>query len=97
MAESKMAATLLAEHVTPFDGLGENNPDFKKYLDSFADSKILLLGDASHGTSEFYSIRAEISKYMIQKHGFNIVGIEGDWPDAEVVDRYIRQRFGVPH
>lgn len=92
MAESKMAATLLAEHVTPFDGLGENNPDFKKYLDSFADSKILLLGDASHGTSEFYSIRAEISKYMIQKHGFNIVGIEGDWPDAEVVDRYVRRR-----
>lgn len=92
MAATKRTATLLAENVTPFDGLGENNSEFKKYLDSFADSKILLLGDASHGTSEFYSIRAEISKYMIQNHGFNIIGIEGDWPDAEVVDRYTRRR-----
>ncbi|CAF3464519.1 unnamed protein product [Fusarium graminearum] len=49
-------------------------------------------GDASHGTSEFYSVRAEITKYMIENHGFNIVAVEADWSDAEHVDRYVRHR-----
>lgn len=56
--------------------------------------KVVLLGDGSHGTSEFYQARAEITKHLIEHHGFDTVAIEADWPDAEAVDRYVRQRPG---
>jgi hypothetical protein len=56
--------------------------------------KVILIGDASHGTSEFYAARAELTKHLIQHHGFNIVAVEADWPDAEAVDRYVRHRPG---
>jgi erythromycin esterase-like protein len=52
----------------------------------------LLLGEASHGTSEFYRARAAISKRLIERHGFNIVAAEADWPDAATIDRYVRHR-----
>ncbi|KAH7112420.1 erythromycin esterase-domain-containing protein [Dactylonectria macrodidyma] len=86
---------LLRANVTPFSSIQENGNAIARYFDSFGDCKILLLGDASHGTSEFYAARAEITKYMIEHHGFNIVAVEADWPDAETVDRYVRCRPGV--
>ncbi|KAI9158069.1 hypothetical protein HJFPF1_06057 [Paramyrothecium foliicola] len=88
------AAKLVASHATPFKSIAENKQDIGKYFDSFGDARVLLIGDASHGTSEFYSVRAEITKYMIENHDFNIVAVEADWPDAEVVDRYVRRRPG---
>lgn len=45
----------------------------------------------SHGTSEFYRARAAITQRLIEKHNFNIVAIEGDWPDAHAIDRFVRQ------
>ena len=50
------------------------------------------LGEASHGTSEFYRARAAISRRLIERHGFNIVAVEADWPDAATIDRYVRHR-----
>lgn len=70
------------------------DPSFSSNFDSFADYRLVLLGDGSHGTSEFYSARAEITKRLIQHHGFTVVAVEADWPDAEVIDRYVRQRPG---
>ncbi|KAK5168608.1 uncharacterized protein LTR77_005917 [Saxophila tyrrhenica] len=64
--------------------------DFGSFFDSFGQSKVVLIGDASHGTSEFYRARAAITRCLIEEHGFNIVAVEGDWPDAKVVDRYVR-------
>jgi erythromycin esterase-like protein len=84
---------LLKANVTSFPSISEAGDSFAKYFENFGSgSKILLIGDASHGTSEFYAARAEITKYMIERHGFNIVAIEADWPDAEAVDRYVRHR-----
>lgn len=83
--------SLLSTHVTPFDSVQDSDA-YTRVFDDFGNCKVLLIGDASHGTSEFYAARAELTKYMIQHHGFNIVAIEGDWPDAEVVDRYVRRR-----
>jgi erythromycin esterase-like protein len=57
-----------------------------------ADARVVLLGEASHGTSEFYRARAAISRHLIERHGFNIVAVEADWPDAATIDRYIRHR-----
>ncbi|KAM0546692.1 hypothetical protein ACHAPJ_010729 [Fusarium lateritium] len=84
----------LKAHVTPFSSISQDADAITRHFDSFGDCKVLLIGDASHGTSEFYSVRAEITKYMIENHGFNIVAVEADWPDAEHVDRYVRHRPG---
>jgi erythromycin esterase-like protein len=65
---------------------------FGAFFDRFADARVVLLGEASHGTSEFYRARAQISKRLIAHHGFNIVAVEADWPDAATIDRYVRHR-----
>ncbi|MGA4532954.1 erythromycin esterase family protein [Ectopseudomonas chengduensis] len=56
----------------------------------YGDARVVLIGEASHGTSEFYRARASITRRLIEHHGFNIVAIEGDWPDAAHIDRYVR-------
>lgn len=56
----------------------------------------MLLGEASHGTREFYELRAELTKRLIEDHGFDGVAIEGDWPDAAEVDRFVRGRSPEP-
>ncbi|KAK1752922.1 erythromycin esterase-domain-containing protein [Echria macrotheca] len=91
------AISLLQANVTPFPSISEAGDALARTFDTFGSSptKVLLIGDASHGTSEFYSFRAELTKYMITNHGFNIVALEADWPDAEAVDRYVRYRPGL--
>ncbi|PYH88665.1 erythromycin esterase [Aspergillus ellipticus CBS 707.79] len=69
-----------------------DDPSFASHFDSFANHRIVLLGDGSHGTLEFYSARAQITKHLIEHHGFTTVAVEADWPDAEAIDRYVRQR-----
>jgi protein-L-isoaspartate(D-aspartate) O-methyltransferase len=73
------------------------DPDFGVLFDRFAAARVLLLGEASHGTSEFYRARAAITRHMIEKHGFSIVAVEADWPDAATVDRYVRHRPARPN
>jgi protein-L-isoaspartate(D-aspartate) O-methyltransferase len=69
-----------------------DDPAFGELFDRFADARVVLLGEASHGTSEFYRARAAITKRLIEEHGFTIVAVEADWPDAAVIDRYVRDR-----
>ncbi len=59
-------------------------------LERIGDSRLVLLGEASHGTREFYQMRARITRELIEKKGFTIVAVEADWPDAESIDHYIR-------
>ena len=66
--------------------------DYNALLESTNDAQIVLLGEATHGTHEFYDIRAQITKQLIAKKGFHAVAIEGDWPDAYQVNRYIHQQ-----
>lgn len=54
--------------------------DFADAFDRFGEARIVLLGEATHGTHEFYSARAAITRRLIERHGFNIVALEGDWP-----------------
>jgi erythromycin esterase-like protein len=63
----------------PLEG-GEGGLD--ALIDGVKDSRIVLLGEATHGTHDFYSLRAEISKRLIVEHGFSVVAVEADWPDA---------------
>jgi len=58
--------------------------------DLVGDARIVLIGESSHGTHEFYAARAEITKWLITEKGFNAVAAEADWPDAYRVNRYVR-------
>lgn len=69
-----------------------HDPEFAAAFDRFGSKRVVLLGEATHGTSEFYRARAAITRRLIEKHGFSMVAMEADWPDAAVVDRYIRQK-----
>ncbi|MCW1432190.1 protein-L-isoaspartate(D-aspartate) O-methyltransferase [Novosphingobium sp. JCM 18896] len=76
-----------AELLPDFD-----DPAFGQLFDRFADRRVVMLGEASHGTSEFYRARAAITRHLVEHHDFNIVAVEADWPDAAAVDRYVRHR-----
>ncbi|MCR0982404.1 erythromycin esterase family protein [Roseomonas populi] len=67
-------------------------PGFAEPFDRFAGARVVLLGEASHGTSEFYRARAAITRRLVERHGFTIVAVEADWPDAAVLDRQVRGR-----
>src|SRR5260370_12203821 len=69
-----------------------DDPAFGRLLDRFADARVVLLGEATHGTSEFYQARAAITRALIERHGFSIVAVEADWPDAAAIDRYVRHK-----
>jgi erythromycin esterase-like protein len=66
------------------------NRDYDALLGLVGDARIVLIGEASHGTHEFYRERARITKRLIDERGFTAVAIEGDWPDAYRVHRYVR-------
>jgi erythromycin esterase-like protein len=66
------------------------NRDYDALLTLVGAATIVLLGEASHGTHEFYRERAKITKRLITAHGFTAVAIEGDWPDAYRVNRYVQ-------
>jgi erythromycin esterase-like protein len=68
------------------------DPGFGALFDRYGDKRVVLLGEASHGTSEFYRARAAITKRLIEEHGFTIVAVEADWPDAAYINRYVRGR-----
>ena len=70
----------------------EDEQAFGAMFDRFADAKVVLLGEATHGTSEFYRARAAITKRLVEHHGFAIVAVEADWPDAARIDSYVRHR-----
>ncbi|HYD87563.1 MAG TPA: protein-L-isoaspartate(D-aspartate) O-methyltransferase [Vitreimonas sp.] len=74
-----------------------NDPAFAEAFDRFASARVVLLGEATHGTSEFYRARAAITRRLIERHGFSIVALEADWPDAASIDRYVRQRPAPAH
>src|SRR5687768_12789668 len=73
-----------------------SNRDFEPALKLAADKRVVLIGEASHGTHEFYRIRAELTKRLIREYGFTAVAIEGDWPDAHRVNRYVRNQDRTP-
>src|SRR5919106_5384558 len=59
-------------------------------VEAFGDARVVLVGEASHGTHEFYRTRAELTKALIERKGFNLVAVEADWPDAYRVNRWVR-------
>lgn len=92
--ETRAAADLVARAAEPLPDL--DDPDFAAAFDRFGDARVVCLGEASHGTSEFYRARAAITRRLIERHGFTMVAVEADWPDAAVIDRIVRGRPQPP-
>src|SRR5213596_3716613 len=66
--------------------------DYDPLLEAIGDARFVLLGEASHGTHDFYAERARITRRLIEEKGFNAVAIEGDFPDAWRANRYVQCR-----
>ncbi|RMH20402.1 MAG: hypothetical protein D6698_04265, partial [Gammaproteobacteria bacterium] len=78
----------LVDYVKGFDSI--ESFDFGSFLERVGDARVVLIGEASHGTSEFYRMRQELTKALIKERGFNIVAAEADWPDMEIVNKYLQ-------
>ena len=85
---------LVAEAAVPLPA--PEDPGFAEAFDRYADRRLVLLGEATHGTAEFYRARAAITRRLIERHGFTIVAVEADWPDAAAIDRAVRHRAPRP-
>jgi erythromycin esterase-like protein len=64
--------------------------DFSALIEAIGDKQFVLLGEASHGTSEYYQIRMELSKRLIEEKGFSVIAVEGDWPSCFKLNEYIK-------
>jgi len=85
-AQRDLIATL-SESAIPLKGRPQ---DYDALINKVKDARFVLIGESTHGTEEFYRIRAELSKRLIKDHGFVAVAVEGDWPDCYRVNRYVR-------
>jgi len=78
---------LVRETVQPLDAI--EDADVDALIERIADARVVLLGEATHGTSEFYRMRAHITRQLITRAGFDFVAVEADWPDAARIDDYV--------
>jgi erythromycin esterase-like protein len=79
-------ASAVRQDAIPIEGARDLDP----LLELIGDARYVLLGEASHGTADFYTWRSEISKRLIREKGFTFIGVEGDWPDCYRVNRFIK-------
>src|SRR3954454_12287551 len=68
----------------------QTSKDLAALTEDIGDRPVVMLGEASHGTHEYYKWRAAISKRLILEKGFNFIAVEGDWPDCYKINRYIK-------
>ena len=83
----------LRQHLRPLPSAAAEEP---LLVEQLSRARLALLGEASHGTHEFYAERAALTQRLIRDHGFNAVVVEADWPDAWRVNRYIRGKSDDP-
>jgi protein-L-isoaspartate(D-aspartate) O-methyltransferase len=89
-ARNASLARLVAECAEPIARIEDAALD--ELLERIGDARVVLLGEATHGTSEFYRMRTRITQELVLRRGFRAVAVEADWPDAAAVDRYVRGR-----
>src|SRR5207248_6063506 len=64
--------------------------DLDPLMERIGDAHFVLLGEASHGTAEYYTWRTALSRRLIEEKGFSFIAVEGDWPDCYRVNRYVK-------
>jgi erythromycin esterase-like protein len=80
------AIDIIRQAAVPLDGTAA----LDAILESVADADVVLIGEASHGTHDFYQYRADLTRALIARKGFNLVAVEADWPDAYRINRWVR-------
>jgi protein-L-isoaspartate(D-aspartate) O-methyltransferase len=93
-SKDALVAKLVRECAEPIARIDDASVD--ELLERIGDARVVLLGEATHGTSEFYRMRARITQQLILRRGFRAIAVEADWPDAAAVDRYARGRPARP-
>ncbi len=95
MASQKVLSIMdvVRDAVHPLTGVPT---DYDPLLEMVGDARFVLIGEASHGTHEFYQARADITRRLIEERGFTAVAVEADWPDAYRVNCFVRGRSGDP-
>jgi erythromycin esterase-like protein len=83
---------ILEEAAIPLAGSEGTAADVSAIVDRIGNARVVLLGEATHGTHDFYALRAAVTRRLIETRGFRAVTIEGDWPDSRRVDRFVRGR-----
>lgn len=91
---AERAAQIVREAAEPIDGVDDGALD--ALVERIAGSRLVLLGESTHGTSEFYRLRARITRALVEHHGYDFIAVEGDWPDAARIDDYVRHA-PAPH
>ena len=91
---SESLPSLISINSETFSKLEDAN--LEPLMRRIGNARVALIGEASHGTSEFYQMRAHITKKLITEKNFNIVAAEADWPDAARIDHYVRHRETKP-
>ncbi|MEE2524569.1 erythromycin esterase family protein [Pseudarthrobacter sp. J75] len=74
----------------------QDEADLDPLMERIGDARYVLIGEASHGTHEYYAWRAALSRRLISERGFSFIGVEGDWPDCYAVDRCVKGLGGAP-
>jgi protein-L-isoaspartate(D-aspartate) O-methyltransferase len=92
-ADRTLAAAIAAS-CEGFDAI--ESADLAPLLRRIGDVRVVLLGEATHGSAEFYRMRARLSRELIERKGFSFIAIEGDWPDAARIDHYVRHAETPP-
>src|SRR5262249_47327153 len=93
MVSRRSSVTDIEALVEPVRALSrplENVAHLDALMERMSDARYVLLGEASHGTSEYYVWRTEISKRLIRERGFSFIAVEGDWPDCYRINRYVK-------
>jgi len=88
-------AHLLREVAEPLRG-PVSEAEVGALVERIGEARVVCLGEATHGTSEFYALRAQITKELIRRRGFTIVATEADWPDAARIHRYVKGLTAAP-
>jgi len=86
-SRDRAISTLVREAAEPIDG--PDSADIGPLLERIGQARLVLLGEATHGTSEFYRMRAHITERLIERGGFDFVAVEADWPDAAKINAYV--------
>lgn len=86
----------LAQNASPFDGshLSRPHDDITFLADVVGDARVVALGENTHGTQDFFEMKARILRFLVEEHGFTDFVIEATWPEANRLDRYVRTGEG---